>query len=175
MALNEDSDWELVAAQVAKETDSEKLRELAAEFNRVLDKREQLRRQQETKSVGWTAARVSIEPSAPGGDAKHEEELMNKDQVTGKIDQAVGKVEQSVGESVGSKKLANKGVVNQAKGAVKETWGDAKDAAKQIHESHKEAASEKADRSREKVSEFVDDTKDKAKVKIEEFKQRHSA
>jgi len=70
MALNENSDWELVAAQVAKETDSEKLRELAAEFNRVLDKREQLRRQQETKSVGCTAARVGIEPSVPGGDAK---------------------------------------------------------------------------------------------------------
>jgi len=41
---------------------------------------------------------------------------MNKDQVIGKIDQAVGKVEQSVGESVGSKKLANKGVVNQTQG-----------------------------------------------------------
>ena len=54
---------------------------------------------------------------------------MNKDQVSGKIDQAVGKVQQSVGESVGNEKLANKGVVNQAKGAAKETWGDAKDAA----------------------------------------------
>jgi hypothetical protein len=51
MALNENADWELVAAQVARETDSEKLRELAAEFNRVLHKREQLRRQQEAKSV----------------------------------------------------------------------------------------------------------------------------
>jgi hypothetical protein len=36
MALNENADWELVAAQVPRETDSEKLRELAAEFNRVL-------------------------------------------------------------------------------------------------------------------------------------------
>jgi hypothetical protein len=35
MALNENADWELVAAQVARETDSEELRELAAEFNRV--------------------------------------------------------------------------------------------------------------------------------------------
>ena len=40
---------------------------------------------------------------------------MNKDQVAGKIAQAVGKVEQSVGERVGNQKLANKGVVNQAK------------------------------------------------------------
>ena len=51
MALNENANWELVAAQVARETDSEKLRELAAEFNRVLHKREQMRRQQDTKSV----------------------------------------------------------------------------------------------------------------------------
>ena len=57
---------------------------------------------------------------------------MNKDQVSGKIDQAVGKVEQKVGQGVGSEKLANKGVVKQATGAVKETWGDAKNAAKQI-------------------------------------------
>jgi hypothetical protein len=51
MAPNENADWELVAAQFAKETDSEKLRELAAEFNRVLNRREQLRRQQETQTV----------------------------------------------------------------------------------------------------------------------------
>ena len=100
---------------------------------------------------------------------------MNKDQVAGKIDQAVGKVEQSVGESVGSKKLANKGVVNQAKGAAQETWGDAKDAAKQIHESHQQVASDKAAQRRENISKSVDDTKEKAKIKIEEFKQRHSA
>jgi uncharacterized protein YjbJ (UPF0337 family) len=100
---------------------------------------------------------------------------MNKDQVAGKIDQAVGKVEQSLGESVGSTKLANKGVVNQAKGAVQETWGDAKDAAKQIQESHEQAASEKAAQRRGTISKSVDDTKEKAKVKIEEFKERHSA
>jgi len=51
MASNENGEWELVAAQVAKETDMEKLRELATEFNRVLNEREQLRRQQDTKSV----------------------------------------------------------------------------------------------------------------------------
>ena len=51
MSLNENADWELVAAQIDTETDSEKLRELAAKFNRVLNEREQQRRQQETKSV----------------------------------------------------------------------------------------------------------------------------
>jgi uncharacterized protein YjbJ (UPF0337 family) len=100
---------------------------------------------------------------------------MNKDQVAGKIAQAVGKVEQSVGERVGSQDLANKGVVNQAKGAAKETWGDAKEAAKQIHESHKKAASEKAAHNRAKMRQSVDDAKDKAKGSIEEFTRRHSA
>jgi len=51
---------------------------------------------------------------------------MNKDQVTGKIDQAVGKVKQGVGEAVGNEELANKGVIDQAKGTVKETWGNAR-------------------------------------------------
>jgi uncharacterized protein YjbJ (UPF0337 family) len=100
---------------------------------------------------------------------------VNKDQVAGKIKQAVGKVERSVGEGAGSEKLANKGVVEQATGAIQETWGNAKDAAKQIQESHEEAASQKAARKRENISESVDDTKEKAKVKIEEFKERHSA
>jgi hypothetical protein len=51
MALHENADWELVAEQVAKETDSQKLTELAAEFNRLLNKRERLLRQHVTKSA----------------------------------------------------------------------------------------------------------------------------
>jgi hypothetical protein len=51
MAPKENGEWELVAAQVAKETESEKLREQAAEFNRILNNREQLRRQKEVRSV----------------------------------------------------------------------------------------------------------------------------
>jgi len=50
---------------------------------------------------------------------------VNKDQVSGKVEQAVGKLKQSFGETVGHEKLANQGVVDQAKGAAKETWGDA--------------------------------------------------
>jgi uncharacterized protein YjbJ (UPF0337 family) len=100
---------------------------------------------------------------------------MNKDQVAGKIAQALGKMEQSVGERVGNQKLANRGVVNQVKGAAKETWGDAKDAAKQIHESHKKAASEKSMQSRGKLSQSVDEAKEKARGRIDEFKRHHSA
>jgi uncharacterized protein YjbJ (UPF0337 family) len=102
------------------------------------------------------------------------EELVNKDQVAGKVKQAVGKVERSVGESVGNEKLANKGVVEQSAGAIQETWGNAKDAAKQVGDSRKKAAAAKAAEKRESVSESVDDARDKAKVKIEEFKERHS-
>jgi uncharacterized membrane protein YeaQ/YmgE (transglycosylase-associated protein family) len=51
MVLNEDAEWEFGATQVAKQTDSERLREVAARFTRILSNREQLRRQQETKSV----------------------------------------------------------------------------------------------------------------------------
>ena len=37
-----------------------------------------------------------------------------------------------MGEAISNEKLANKGIAEQAKGAVKETWGNAKDAAKQV-------------------------------------------
>ena len=100
---------------------------------------------------------------------------MNKDQVSGKIDQAVGKVKQSVGETIGNDKLANKGVVDQAKGAAKETWGNAKDAAQKVHDSNREAAHEQADETRGKVSKSVQNTKDEVNDKIDDFKKRHTA
>ena len=56
-----------------------------------------------------------------------DKEKNSEDQVSGKVEQALGKVKQSVGETVGNEKLANQGVVDQAKGAAKETWGNAKD------------------------------------------------
>jgi uncharacterized protein YjbJ (UPF0337 family) len=100
---------------------------------------------------------------------------VKKDQVSGKIDQALGKVKQSVGDAVGNEDLANKGIIDQAKGAAKETWGNAKDAAQQVQESHKEAAVENSESTRDEVSQSIENTKDKIKGKIEEFKQRHSA
>jgi len=47
---------------------------------------------------------------------------MNKDEISGKVDQVVGKVKQGVGEAIGNQKVANQGVIDQAKGAAKETW-----------------------------------------------------
>ena len=42
--------------------------------------------------------------------------------MSGKAERALGKVKQSVGEALGNEKLANQGVVDQVKGAAKETW-----------------------------------------------------
>jgi uncharacterized protein YjbJ (UPF0337 family) len=103
------------------------------------------------------------------------EKPVNKDQVSGKVEQAVGKVKQRVGETVGNEKLANQGVVDQAKGAAKETWGNAKDAAQEVQKSHKDAATDKAHERRNKISQSVQNAKEKAKAKIDEFKERHTA
>jgi uncharacterized protein YjbJ (UPF0337 family) len=100
---------------------------------------------------------------------------VNKDQVSGKVEQAVGKVKQSVGETLGNEKLANQGVVDQAKGAAKETRGNAKDAAKEVRQSHQNVATDKVHERRNKISQSVQDAKDKASEKIDEFKERHSA
>jgi uncharacterized protein YjbJ (UPF0337 family) len=51
---------------------------------------------------------------------------VNKDQVFGKVEQAVGKVKQSVGEALRNQRLANQGVVDETKGAAKETWATLK-------------------------------------------------
>jgi uncharacterized protein YjbJ (UPF0337 family) len=100
---------------------------------------------------------------------------VNKDQVFGKVEQAVGKVKQSVGETLGNEKLANQGVVDQAKGAAKETWGNAKDAAKEVRQSRQDVATDKAHERRNKISQSVQDAKDKASEKIDQLKERHSA
>ena len=100
---------------------------------------------------------------------------VNKDKVLGKVEQAVGKVKQKVGETFSNEKLANQGVVDQAKGAAKETWGSAKDAAKEVQQSHKNTATDKAHERRNKISQSVRNAKEKANEKIDEFKERHSA
>ena len=66
---------------------------------------------------------------------------MNKEEISGKVDQVVGKVKQGIGEAIGNQKVANQGVIDQAKGAAKETWGNAKDAANQVRESQRKLPS----------------------------------
>jgi len=100
---------------------------------------------------------------------------MNKDQVLGKVKQAAGKVKQSIGEALGNEKLANQGVVDQAKGAGMEMWGKARDAAKGVQQSRKNAATDQAHERRNKISQSVQNAKEKASERIDEFKERHSA
>jgi uncharacterized protein YjbJ (UPF0337 family) len=100
---------------------------------------------------------------------------VNEDQIFGKIQQAVGKVKQGVGETLGNEKLANQGVVDQLKGAAKETWGNAKDASKEAQQSHLKVATDKAHERRNKISQSVQNAKEKANEKIDELKERHSA
>jgi uncharacterized protein YjbJ (UPF0337 family) len=100
---------------------------------------------------------------------------MNKDRVAGMVEHAVGKVKQGVGEALGNQDLANRGVLDQAAGGIKETWGNAKDAAKQIHDAHKDETADKADETRHSISDHLEKAKDKLNEKIEDFKQRHTA
>ena len=91
---------------------------------------------------------------------------MNKEQVSGKIDQVTGKVKQGVGGAVGNQDLANRGVADQVKGAVKETWGNVKDAADKNSEEH-------ANRTRENISHNVDAAKKRVNEKIDVIKEQH--
>ena len=76
------------------------------------------------------------------------EQLVNKEQVKGKVKQGVGKVKQSVGEVVGNLGLANRGVVDQAAGAAAETFSNTKEAAQQIRGTRRKAAVKKSDQVR---------------------------
>ncbi len=61
---------------------------------------------------------------------------MNKSNATGVIDQAKGKVKQMVGETFNNQKLANEGAADQVKGHAKEVWGNVKDAANDLSNRH---------------------------------------
>jgi uncharacterized protein YjbJ (UPF0337 family) len=91
---------------------------------------------------------------------------MNKDQIHGKIDQAKGKIKQAVGEGLNDQKLANKGVVDQVKGAAEETWGNAKDAAAATADRHRDEADQQGNAARHKVVDKVNDVKDNLKEKL---------
>lgn len=60
---------------------------------------------------------------------------MNKDTVEGGFKKEAAKVRTAVDEAVGDKKGANQGRVDQATGAIQETYGKAKDAIKKASNS----------------------------------------
>src|SRR5580704_6024913 len=54
--------------------------------------------------------------------------VMNKDQVEGKVKDVAGRVERQVGEWTGDKEAQAHGALKQAEGKVQNAWGDVKDA-----------------------------------------------
>jgi uncharacterized protein YjbJ (UPF0337 family) len=97
---------------------------------------------------------------------------MNSDQVKGKANQVVGKVKQGAGEMTGNDRLANQGVVDQAKGAVQETWGNVKDAAHEAGKTHEAERNQKTNETRENLSHNIDNAKQNANDKIDNFKDQ---
>ncbi len=104
---------------------------------------------------------------------------MNSDQVKGKANQVVGKVKQGAGEVTGNDQMANRGVMDQVKGAVQETWGNAKDAAHEAGKTREAERQHKSEEMRDNIANKVDDTKKRVNEKIDEIKdqqrQRRSA
>jgi uncharacterized protein YjbJ (UPF0337 family) len=98
--------------------------------------------------------------------------FMNSDQVKGKANQVVGKVKQGAGELTGNDRLANKGVVDQAKGAVQETWGNVKDAVHETGKTHEAERQHKANETRDNISHKVENAKNNANEKIDNLKDQ---
>ena len=57
-------------------------------------------------------------------------DIMNKDQVKGRVEQAKGAVKETTGKVVGNPELEAKGTVDKASGKVQATYGDAKEKVK---------------------------------------------
>ena len=64
---------------------------------------------------------------------------MNDDKTAGVFDQAKGKVKQAFGEATDNQSLANEGAADQVKGHAKETWGSVKDSAHNLANSNEAA------------------------------------
>lgn len=60
------------------------------------------------------------------------ENVMNKDQVKGKLKDIGGKIQQEVGKAVGSSEQQAKGLSKQAEGKLQKGLGDAKEVAKDL-------------------------------------------
>jgi uncharacterized protein YjbJ (UPF0337 family) len=61
------------------------------------------------------------------------ENVMKKEQATGRAQQVKGKVKEAAGKAVGNKTLQLKGKAEKAAGAVKSGYGDAKNKAGKDH------------------------------------------
>jgi len=87
-----------------------------------------------------------------------EDNVMNEDQVKGKVKDVAGRVERQAGEWTGNKEAEVKGAAKQVEGKVQHAWGDVKDAGQ------KAADKEKTNRSSDETTEAQkeDDMRSKA-------------
>ena len=58
---------------------------------------------------------------------------MNETKAEGMFDQAKGKLKQAFGDATGDPQTANSGVADQVKGSAKEAWGNVKETASGQH------------------------------------------
>lgn len=58
---------------------------------------------------------------------------MNETKAEGLLDQAKGKLKQTFGDATGDQQTANSGAADEVKGHAKETWGNVKDTASDLH------------------------------------------
>jgi uncharacterized protein YjbJ (UPF0337 family) len=100
------------------------------------------------------------------------ESNMNKDELGGKADEIKGGAKQAAGEATGNQGLANEGVVDQAKGAVKQTWGNLKDAAAEADKRRREDAERQAANARAGVRNTVEDIEQKVNQKIDAYTEK---
>ncbi len=98
---------------------------------------------------------------------------MNKDQLKGKANQVVGKMKRDAGEVTGNDRLANQGVMDQAKGAAQETWGNVKDAAHDAAKNRESENQHKTNEMRDNIANKVEDAKNSASEKIDKFRDQH--
>lgn len=77
---------------------------------------------------------VNSRNCALSGESIYRRPIMNKDQVSGKVDELKGRVKEKVGEMTNNPDTQAEGLVDQGKGKVKQTYGDVKEQVKKENE-----------------------------------------
>ena len=99
---------------------------------------------------------------------------MNKTNAAGVIDQAKGKVKQAVGETFNNQKLANEGAADQVKGHAKEAWGNVKDAAKDAGNRHAAEAQDTGHNVRNSMTSAAANAKESINRGLDHLKSKHA-
>ena len=98
---------------------------------------------------------------------------MNKSNAAGVLDQAKGKVKQAVGETFNNQKLANEGAADQVKGHAEEAWGNVKDAASNMGNRHSAEAHDTAHNVRNSMTSAAANAKESINRGLDHMKAKH--